>query len=362
MGSIAERKRRDGTIGFTAQIVIKRGRAVVHSEAQTFDRRPAASRWIKDREAELKSPGGMERAKQAKGNVKLSVAINRYIAESTKAAGRNKTRVLKLILTYPIAEKLCDEIESPDLVEFAGQVRDGRAASTVLTYLSTLSGLFSIAAAAWDYPLSEEAMRKAMKVCRLLGTTEKSGQRTRRPTLDELDRLMAHFVEAERRNPASLPMHRIVAFAVFSMRRQEEITLLRREDHDTEGKRILVRDMKDPGQKVGNNVWCDLPDQAGLILDAMPKSGPLFFPFRSDTVSRRFTEACRFLEIEDLHFHDLRHDGVSRSFEMGASIPRTASVSGHRSWASLKRYTHIRQSGDKYAGWLWLAKVTQAAQ
>lgn len=63
---------------------------------------------------------------------------------------------------------------------------------------------------------------------------------------------------------------------------------------------------------------------------------------------------CRFLEIEDLHFHDLRHEGISRLFEIGYTIPRAASVSGHRSWSSLQRYSHIRQTGDKYKGWKWL--------
>jgi hypothetical protein len=36
------------------------------------------------------------------------------------------------------------------------------------------------------------------------------------------------------------------------------------------------------------------------------------------------------------------------------SVP-AASVSGHRSWSSLKRYTHLRQTGDKYEGWKWKA-------
>ena len=58
--------------------------------------------------------------------------------------------------------------------------------------------------------------------------------------------------------------------------------------------------------------------------------------------------------------HDLRHDGVSRLFEMGLSIPRAASVSGHRSWQSLKRYTHIRQAGDKYENWQWLERICPA--
>jgi hypothetical protein len=42
-----------------------------------------------------------------------------------------------------------------------------------------------------------------------------------------------------------------------------------------------------------------------------------------------------------------------KAFEMGKTIPQAAAASGHRSWSSLKRYTHIRQTGDKYANWKW---------
>ncbi|MGA6995231.1 MAG: hypothetical protein WBZ22_03140 [Pseudolabrys sp.] len=52
--------------------------------------------------------------------------------------------------------------------------------------------------------------------------------------------------------------------------------------------------------------------------------------------------------MKDLRFHDLRHEGISRLFEIGRTIPQAAAVSGHRSWTSLKRYTRIRQTGDKY--------------
>lgn len=40
-----------------------------------------------------------------------------------------------------------------------------------------------------------------------------------------------------------------------------------------------------------------------------------------------------------------------------AVIPaeRVATVSGHRSWQSLKRYTHMDEVGDKWAGWDWAA-------
>lgn len=86
--------------------------------------------------------------------------------------------------------------------------------------------------------------------------------------------------------------------------------------------------------------------------------GLRIFPFTTDAVSAAFTRATRILGIEDLHFHDLRHEGVTRLFEMGLTIPHVAAVSGHRSWSSLRRYTHIRQTGDRWAGAPWLEAVT----
>jgi integrase len=193
-----------------------------------------------------------------------------------------------------------------------------------------------------------------------LGQIGKGNKRDRRPTLDELDRLMAHFQIAWERRPRSAPMTKIIAFAIFSTRRQEEITLLRWGDLDESGSRITVRDMKDR-KRQNNHVICELTPEALQIIKSMPRAEEFIFPFTTDAISSGFTRACEFLEILDLHFHDLRHEGISRLFEIGRTIPQAASVSGHRSWSSLQRYTHIRQTGDKYAGWKWMPTVTSAA-
>ena len=42
----------------------------------------------------------------------------------------------------------------------------------------------------------------------------------------------------------------------------------------------------------------------------------------------------------DLHFHDLRHEAISRFFEMGLTTPEVASISGHRDIRMLMRYAH----------------------
>lgn len=71
------------------------------------------------------------------------------------------------------------------------------------------------------------------------------------------------------------------------------------------------------------------------IIEAMGSEDFVFPGATTDAISASFTRACALLGIDDLHFHDLRHEGISRLFEMGRTIPQAASVSGHRSWISL---------------------------
>lgn len=350
MGTIIERRRKNGTIGYTAQIVKKKGGKVIWNETGTFDRRQAANAWLARREAELAVPGAMERP----DDPSLREAIDRYISESVKAIGRTKAQVLETIKRYPIAELRCSEVTSLELVAFARALPVSPA--TVQNYLSHLGAVFKIARPAWGYPLDGQAMQDAFVVTSRLGLTSKSRQRDRRPTLEELDLLMAHFGSVKKRRPDSAPMQKIVPFAIFSTRRQEEITTIKWPDFDEAHARVLVRDMKHPGDKIGNDTWCDLPPEAVAIIKSMPKRAKEIFPYSTDAISASFTRACKVLEIHDLHFHDLRHDGISRLFEIGwhnGSIPHVAAVSGHRSWNSLQRYTHIKQSGDKYADWKW---------
>ena len=352
MGSIIGRTRKDGSTAYTAHIVIKKGGAIVHREVETFDRKQAANAWIVKREAELKRPGGLER----KEDPILSAVIDRYIIESKNAVLGTKAQVLKTIKNSDLGEVKCSDITSQTLVSFAKDLTRNVEPQTCGNYFSHLSSIFTVARPAWGYPLSRQEFEDAVTVLKKLGLIRKGSERDRRPTLQELDQLMEHFGRITDHRPSSIPMQKIIAFAVFSTRRQEEITLLRWDD--LENDRILVRDMKHPGDKKGNNVYCELAPEALKIVESLPHDDERIFPYTADAISAAFTRACKFLEIQDLHFHDLRHEGISRLFEIGKTIPQAAAVSGHRSWSSLKRYTHIRQTGDKYVGWKWLSAVS----
>ncbi|RAZ82002.1 site-specific integrase [Cereibacter johrii] len=350
MGTIVARPRKDGTMGYTAQIKIKRGGKVVFSQAQTFDREAAARVWMKRKERDLEKPGAIEAAARASAGT-LADAIDSYLKDSRKEIGRTKAQVLRAIKSYDIATRDCDRIRSEDVVAFARELGRNRQPQTVQNYLSHLAAVFAVARSAWGYPIERTVMDEAAEACKRLGLTARSRWRERRPTVDELEKIMAHFVERSHRRPRCLPMHKVIAFAVFSTRRQEEILRIRWADLE-EG-RVLVRDMKNPGEKAGNHVWCQLVPEAEEIARAMPRIDDRIFPYSPDAVSKAFTEGCKLLEIEDLHFHDLRHEGTSRLFELGWSIPQVATVTGHRSWQSLQRYSHIRQTGDKLARWKW---------
>lgn len=345
MGTIVARQRKNGTTGYTAQVVRKKDGKVIWREAKTFDRRPAAKAWLARRETELSEPGAMERPEDPT----LSEAIDRYIAESQRKIGRTKEQVLRTIKTYDISDMRCSKITSSDLVAFAQALPV--QPQTRQNYLSHLGAVFAIARPAWGYPLDRQALKDAFVVTKRLGVTGKGRSRERRPTLEELDRLMTHFGMIRTRRPGAAPMQKIIAFAIFSTRRMEEITRITWSDYH--GDRVLVRDMKHPSDKEGNDTWCELPPEAAAIIETMPRTEERIFPYSTDAIGAAFTRAGQVLGITDLHFHDLRHEGISRLFEIGKTIPQAASVSGHRSWQSLKRYSHLRQVGDKYANWKW---------
>lgn len=352
MGTITPRTTQSGVV-YTAQIRIKRGGKVVHSESKTFERKTIAQKWMNSREAELQRPGALNSGPDPL----LSVVIAKYLTESVGSMGKTKRRVLEMVGASKIGKLKCSEVTSIALVDWANTLKCGPA--TRLTYVAHLSPVFKVANAAWGYPLEKQQIEDAKVVLKKLGITAKSAERTRRPTMDELRKILEYFQAVQQRQPDSIPMATLIVFSIFSGRRQgETCRILWR---DVEAGRVLVRQMKDPEKKLTNNVYCDLTPEAQRIIDAQPRTDERVFPFNAPSVSTIFSRACKVIGVEDLTFHDLRHEAASRLFEMGLTIPHVAAVTGHATWQSLQRYSHVRQTGDRYKDWKWLDVVTQAA-
>lgn len=356
MGSILSRKRKDGSFGHTAQIRLKAGGKIVFTESKTFDRKPAADAWLKKRETELAQPGALVKP----ADPLLKDVIDQYNLEKMKDHGKTKTQVLNTIKSSEIGGLRCSEINSQTLLKFAQSI-DAQP-STRGNYMSHLASIFSVAKPAWGYPLEHLAMDDARVVLGKLGLIGKSKHRSRRPTLDELDKLMKHFTIVEAKRSNVLPMTKLIPFAIFSTRRVAEITRIEGKDLDKANRQIVVRDMKNPGEKKGNDVATTLTTEALRLIELKPDTNGIIWPYNEKTISTSFTRACKILGIDDLRLHDLRHEGISRLFELGWTIPQVANVTGHRSWSSLTRYTHIRQTGDKYKNWPWMKVIFPVKQ
>ncbi|MBA6119388.1 tyrosine-type recombinase/integrase [Pseudomonas putida] len=359
MGTITTRKRKDGSTTYDAQIRIMRKGVKVYQESQTFDRKTTAQAWIRKREAELHEPGAIEKANRS--GVTVRHMVEKYLDqyEKLRPLGKTKRATLLAIKETWLGDVIDSELTSQKLVDYAmwRMEKDGIQAQTVGNDLAHLGAVLSVARPAWGYEVDPHAMPDARKVLRKMGAVTRSRERNRRPTLAELEKILKYFEEMRDRRKQEIDMLRVVLFALFSTRRQEEITRIRWDALNEKDQSALITDMKNPGQKYGNDVWCHLPDEAWMILQSMPRVADEVFPYNSKSISASFTRACNFLEMDDLHFHDLRHDGVSRLFEMGWDIPKVASVSGHRDWNSMRRYTHLRGNGDPYKGWEWIEKV-----
>ena len=66
------------------------------------------------------------------------------------------------------------------------------------------------------------------------------------------------------------------------------------------------------------------------------------FTYTARGLSGAFLKLCRKVKIEDLHFHDLRHEATSRFFEKGLNPVEVATITGHKDTKMLMRYTHLR--------------------
>ena len=75
-----------------------------------------------------------------------------------------------------------------------------------------------------------------------------------------------------------------------------------------------------------------------------PYERPLF-AYTPRGLSGAFLRLCRRLNIDNLHFHDLRHEATSRLFEKGLNPVEVATITGHKDTKMLMRYTHLRAEG-----------------
>jgi integrase len=162
------------------------------------------------------------------------------------------------------------------------------------------------------------------------------GKRERRPTEDEMQRVLAAITQKR-----GIVYAEAVRFAAASAMRRGEVCSLRLEEIDQRTRLASVWRKHPRKGKTLERIPL-LGEAWKIVQRQKPSEDGRLFPVEPGTLSKYFTEACRALGIPDLHLHDMRHEGASAMFEDGMTIEQVALVTGHRSWNQLRRYTNLR--------------------
>ena len=328
---------------WTAIVRKKKGGKIVHQETRTFTGLKAealARDWAARAEARIERDGVPQRLASV---TTLGALLLRHlqVLESTRPLGRSRASHLGVLATE-FAEVPLSSLTSSLFSDYAQRRRaTGAGPATVLYDLSVLRAALGTAKPLYGIEVTAQPVKDAIKALSDMKVVARPRKRTRRPTGEELAQLTAEFERVASYPSTKIPMAAITALAVALPRRLGELTAMLWSDLFAArgGKIVVLRDTKNPSEPRDETVPV-LPEAAAII-ETLPVIDERILPYNSESVSAAWQRACKRLNIEDLHFHDLRREGISRLFEAGYTIPEVAKMSGHLDWSMLQIYTKL---------------------
>lgn len=300
--------------------------------SKTFLKLDDAKAWARLTEVEADQVG-LPVDPRALAKTTVRTILERYRDEiSVKKRGHEIEKVIiNAILRQSWCKRSLAQIDSAIFSEY----RDARLQTvkpcTVKRELCILQHAFDIAVREWSIPLRVNPVKSITKPA-------VSNRRDRRLRDGEFDRLLN--AAGKTRNPFILPL---VRFALETAMRRGEILALRVRDVDIERCTATIRVSKN-----GHSRTIPLSTLAVAILETTiavmneeaKASNERIFPITPLALRLAWDRLTKRAKIDDLHFHDLRHEAISRFFEKGLTVPEVASISGHRDIRMLLRYAH----------------------
>jgi integrase len=317
--------------------------------SETFLRHDHAREWASSAEAQV-DKGHAPSGRRARSVKTLGALIDLHIDDMKdvgKPPQRSKSATLELLQRELGALRL-SQLDRERLIRFGrDRAKAGAGPVTLGMDFGAIKLVVGHAAAVHGLDVSTEPVQLARMALKQLGLIGKGNERDRRPKESELSALFAHFDGNDRQ---IIPMGRVIKFAIATAMRQEEIFRVTWSDFNPRTKMLTIRDRKDPRQKKSNDQRIPLLNVSGydavVLIEEQrairSNQDDRIFSHNHKSAGTAFTRACRDLKIDDLHFHDLRHEGTSRLFEAGFSIQQVALVTGHKDWKMLRRYTHLK--------------------
>jgi len=305
----------------------------------TFPTKTEAKAWAEAIQHHATYVAAVGYAQPPKGAT-LRDLIKKYIEMSVAPYGKTKRATLNMLVKRIGSVQLVS-LSATVLRDFIDErVAEGAGGVTIAADLSYLSAVLKWGRYARRLNLPDRLAIEARDSLKHMGLNTRSFERSREPTDSELTALNEYW-QSNPRQKINMPM--LVRFALATGMRLGEMASIRVEDVNIDKRTVLIRDRKHPTKKYGNNEIVPLFEDAWNIIAPCVegRSNGSVFNVRAASISTAFTRACKALEIEDLRFHDLRHRATADFFRKGLRIPHVAVMTGHKTWAMLKRYTAL---------------------
>jgi integrase len=302
----------------------------VPPRAKSFDKRSDAEHWARDLEAEAARSGWVADTRLAERTT-LGELLTRYRDEitPTKRSALTERHRLAGMLRRDICHRVIAKLTSSDLARYRDERLQLVAPATVVRELNTISHALDVAQKEWGFWLPRNPAKDVRRPKTPRGRTRRleSGEQER--LLDACDR---------GRTPLLRPL---IVLALETAMRRGELVGMRWADIDLQRRVVHLQLTKNGDSR--DVPLSILATRTLVSLASQPHSStdPVF-PMSGNAVRLAFEHLRVRAAMPGLHFHDLRHEAVSRLFEKGLNIAEVSAISGHKELRMLQRYTHLR--------------------
>ena len=332
MATITTRQNKDGSIGYRVQIR-RKGHKPVY---KTFQKKILAQRWAREQEQRIEE--GSYHDIRIASKTYLKTLFERYRLDIIPArAASSKTPLESRLstLTYYFGNMTAAAISADHILEFVDCRLEAVGSDAIRKELQLLGDVIDTAQAVWRLHIPTDPVAHAKRILTKLRKLTPGSQRERRLTPEEYAKFMDYS------HTRATNIKAVVMFALATGMRRSEIAKAKREHINRTAKTLLIPETKTDWKTGGKGRTIPLFPEALQAISGLPTQldGSLF-GMEPASITRAFKRVCAECKINNLRFHDLRHEATSRLFERGYSIEEVASITGHNDWRSLKRYTH----------------------
>jgi integrase len=341
MGTIQRRDTNKGPATYQARI-----RRKGHSQlSASFPTLELAAEWVCQTEKEFDAHEAVlakdrARAKLAETKNPLDLPfgyfMERYLVQVTpfKRSGVQESIRVKAFMRTELAAYTLRELTPQVLSAWCDARLLTVKGGTVNRDLGVISDIFGAIRKKWFIPLAKNPVSDIQKPKGNPGRDRRLLRGEEELILEEAGRGKGGFLRA------------VIVVAIETAMRQGEIIQM-----EWQHVHLQERYVHLPITKNGSPRNVPLSSKAIAIIKSLAiieltpdRAGPVFPGVTGEAIKRAFQNMCKRARVNDLHFHDLRHEAASRLSEKNLSLLEISAITGHKSLTMLKRYTHLDAS------------------